>query len=53
VLPTILRLSSQRDGARRVMALAVEEAGLQPRDVDYVNTHGTSTPLAILWRLSY
>ncbi|HNY23739.1 MAG TPA: beta-ketoacyl-ACP synthase II [Bacteroidales bacterium] len=33
------------DGARRVMALAVEEAGLQPRDVDYVNTHGTSTPL--------
>ncbi len=33
------------DGARRVMALAIEEAGLQPRDVDYVNTHGTSTPL--------
>jgi 3-oxoacyl-[acyl-carrier-protein] synthase II len=27
------------------MALAIEEAGLQPRDVDYVNTHGTSTPL--------
>lgn len=33
------------DGARRVMAEAIREAGLQPEDVDYVNTHGTSTPL--------
>ena len=36
-----------RDGAmaRRAMELALGEAGLQPEDVDYVNAHGTSTPL--------
>jgi 3-oxoacyl-[acyl-carrier-protein] synthase II len=27
------------------MADALEEAGIAPSDVDYVNTHGTSTPL--------
>ncbi len=26
------------------MALALEEAGLKPEDVDYINTHGTATP---------
>lgn len=32
-------------GARNVMKLAIKEAGLKPEDVDYINVHGTSTPL--------
>jgi len=32
-------------GARNVMVNALKYAGLQPADVDYINTHGTSTPL--------
>lgn len=32
-------------GAKIVMKEALREAGLQPSDVDYINTHGTSTPL--------
>ena len=32
-------------GATNVMRIAIEEAGLKPEDVDYVNVHGTSTPL--------
>ncbi|HSL85826.1 MAG TPA: beta-ketoacyl-ACP synthase II, partial [Bacteroidales bacterium] len=32
-------------GARRVMELAVEDAGLKPDDIDYINVHGTATPL--------
>ena len=32
-------------GARNVMANAIEDAGMNPEDVDYVNVHGTSTPL--------
>ncbi len=31
------------DGAAKVMQYAIEEAGLKPEDVDYINTHGTST----------
>jgi 3-oxoacyl-[acyl-carrier-protein] synthase II len=27
------------------MRLALEDAGLQPKDIDYLNAHGTSTPL--------
>src|SRR5215204_3115385 len=27
------------------MMVALEDAGMQPSDIDYVNTHGTSTPL--------
>jgi 3-oxoacyl-[acyl-carrier-protein] synthase II len=32
-------------GARNVMIAALEDANLSPDDVDYVNVHGTSTPL--------
>ena len=32
-------------GAAEVMQLALEESGLRPSDIDYINTHGTSTPL--------
>jgi len=32
-------------GVINVMNLALEEAGMSPGDIDYINTHGTSTPL--------
>jgi 3-oxoacyl-[acyl-carrier-protein] synthase II len=32
-------------GAQRAMALCLQDAGLQPRDVQYLNAHGTSTPV--------
>lgn len=32
-------------GAFNVMKYALEDAGLQPAEIDYINTHGTSTPL--------
>lgn len=32
-------------GAVKVMRLALQDAGLRPEDVDYINVHGTSTPL--------
>jgi 3-oxoacyl-[acyl-carrier-protein] synthase II len=32
-------------GARNVMRLALDDACLKPEDVDYINVHGTATPL--------
>jgi 3-oxoacyl-[acyl-carrier-protein] synthase II len=32
-------------GARNVMKLAIQDAGLKIEDIDYINVHGTSTPL--------
>ncbi len=33
------------DGARRCMIAALKNAGLNAQEVDYINAHGTSTPL--------
>jgi len=33
------------DGAYRVMRNAIQDARLQPQDIDYINAHGTSTEL--------
>ena len=36
--------SEDGDGPARVMRNALEDAGINPEDVDYINAHGTSTP---------
>lgn len=32
-------------GAKNVMLAALNDAGMKPEEIDYINTHGTSTPL--------
>ncbi len=38
----------QGTGAARCMRMALKKAGLNPQDVDYINMHGTSTPVGDL-----
>jgi len=35
----------EAEGARRAMKLALADAKMNPEDVDYLNAHGTSTPV--------
>ena len=38
-------------GAKMVMHNALEDAGMTPTDIDYINVHGTSTPLGYISEL--
>ncbi|MFN4218775.1 MAG: beta-ketoacyl-[acyl-carrier-protein] synthase II, partial [Candidatus Bipolaricaulia bacterium] len=38
----------QGEGARKAMLMALERAGVRPEEVDYINAHGTATPLGDL-----
>ncbi|GFP32861.1 hypothetical protein HKBW3S42_01168, partial [Candidatus Hakubella thermalkaliphila] len=38
-------LESSGTNAARAMSLSLRDAGLEPSEVDYINPHGTSTPL--------
>ena len=43
--------SSDGDGGYRAMNAALHEAKLKPNDIDYINAHGTSTPLGDMMEL--
>jgi len=37
--------SPNGEGAAKCMQLTLDDAGLKPEDIDYINAHGTSTPM--------
>ena len=41
----ITQPAEEGEGGYRVMMNAIEDAGIEPEDVGYVNAHGTSTPI--------
>ena len=44
-MPTTSAPSEDGDGPMRVMQNAMRDAGVKPDEVDYINAHGTSTPV--------
>ncbi len=41
----ITQPSEEGEGGARAMRIALKKAGLEPGEIDYINAHGTSTPL--------